>query len=396
MKRNITVIAMILALVGLFGVTMYSFFDNNTISTKENRTLSEFPIVSQKKWFSGELSKGFESYFNDHVYKRDDIIDKAGDIEYLMKVKQDMEINLANGDRKDIGSDVLILQDRIIPLYLYDEGYFKVTVEGIKGIFKLVPQNVEKYLMITPSRCEFEDEEYKQYCDSQADVISQVYANTDDEVNLIDSYSSVAMGCQDVGINEMFFRTDHHWTHHGAVYGANALLLGMGLSAVNPNGLEKKGVNPFMGYLVAMHEDASQNIEPDTIYYYDYNTDINEDAYGVEGTSVDEGIHELMLDESRAGYYTFIERSYQYVVIDGGKKNGDVLLMINDSYANTLVPWIADQFKTVIMVDPRLYKEGKNGLLGLIDDHKVNKFMINIAAMSFGGSFGEQMADLTK
>ena len=70
--------------------------------------------------------------------------------------------------------------------------------------------------------------------------------------------------------------------------------------------------------------------------------------------------------------------------------------MINDSYGNALVPWLAEQYETIIMIDPRIYAGGKEKFLSLIEEYDIDSFMINLTGLVTSGAFGNNMADVIK
>lgn len=390
-KTKLSAGIMMIAMIVVCIFSMYAFVDQNTISEEENRTLANAPVLSVKTWFNREFVNGLDSFLNDHVLKRSSMIDIASDFENMLKKEQAVQITTSNNDRKDIGSDALIMDDRIIALCISNEDYVTDIIKYSKELYHMMPEGVTKYMMLSPTRIEFETEYCKQYSDSQAELITVIYSQMPKDVTKIDAYSPVALACETQGINKIYFRTDHHWTQYGAAFGANALLLAFNKIPVNPDSFEEVVTGEFLGYLAVMHENEAKNIPPDTYSYYNYGTDIYEDSYGVEGADITEGIHELLVDPGRAGYYTFVERSYQYVVVDGGSKGGGVLMMVNDSYGNALMPWIANQFEKVIMIDPRIFNGGKQKVLELVEEYKVDSFIINLAGLVVGSSFGGEM-----
>lgn len=383
-----------LAVVSMFSI--YSFWDKNTISQEENRTLAKKPEFSMKTWFDGSFMLGLDSYLNDHVLMRSDIIESASDFEDMLRKEQSIQVLKSDTDRKDIGSDALILEDRILALYIKNQEYLDSIVEASNKLFDMMPEGVNKYMMISPTRIEFEDEEYKQYSDSQLESIYQIYSGINKDVTLVDSYSLISQAMEVVGIDRIYFKTDHHWTAHGASFGANALLAVMGKELVLPDNYNEVNSGDFFGYLAVMHASNVSNMKPESFTYYECANDIYEYAYGVEGADITESKYQLLVDGERAGYYTFVERSYQYVVVEGGNKDGGNLLMINDSYGNAMVPWMAEQYNTIVMVDPRIYEGGKEGFTKLITDYEIDDFVISLAGLVSGSSFGGEMEKLCK
>lgn len=396
-KKISTILSFALIIITLLSVSVfsiYSFWDKNTVSEEENRTLAKKPEISVKKWFDGSFVSELNLFLNDHVLMRNEIIDNASEFESLLRKEQTVQVMKSNDERKDIGSDALILEDKILALYISNQDYIDSIIEVSNKLFDMMPENVNKYMMISPARIEFEEEEYKQYSDSQLDSIYEIYSEMNENVKTVDSYSLLQYASETMGIDKLYFKSDHHWTAYGASFGANALLSSMGKELVLPENYDEINAGDFLGYLAVMHSANASNLNPESFIYYDCAPEIYEYAYGVEGADITESKYELLLDGERAGYYTFVERSYQYVVIEGGNKEGGNLLMINDSFGNAMVPWMASQFNTIVMIDPRLYEGGNEGFMKLIEDYEISDFVISLAGLVSGSSFGGEMAKL--
>lgn len=386
MKKNkistiLCLILMIVTLMGICGFTVYSFADKHTISEKENRKLAQLPELNAKNWFSGEFANGLNLYLNDHVLLRNEIIGKASGFESMLKKELPVQVVTSNDNRKDIGSDAVVLSDKIVALYINNKDCTETFIESCNILFEQMPEHINKYIMLSPTRIEYETEDLKQYSNSQLNTIYEVYTRINDDVVKVDAYSPLLLGVQNAGIDKLYFKTDHHWTAYGACFGANALLTAMGKNYVNPDLYEKVDFGGFYGFLAVMYLSDIESIPYDEFIYYNCADDIYEYAYGVEKADITECIYEPVIDPGRAGYYAFVERSYQYIVIEGGNKDGGNMLMLNDSYGNAMTPWMASQYNKIIMIDPRSYEGGADGLMKLIEDYEVDDFVISFAGL---------------
>lgn len=396
-KKLSILLSVILMMMTIFTISLfsfYSFWDKSTISKEENRALAKRPKVSLENWFQGEFANECNQFLNDHVLMREKMIDKAADFESRFRKKQKVQVMKSNSERKDIGSDALILEDKIVALYIRNQDYMDSIVTSSNQLFALMPKKVHKYMMISPTRIEFENEEMKQYSDSQLESIYEIYAQMKKDVKTVDVYSMLQYATEQMGIDKIYFKTDHHWTAYGAGFGANALLAAMGKELILPDCYEEINTGNFLGYLAVFHSANVTDMATEPFTYYECAPEIYEYAYGVEGAELSESKYELLVDKERAGYYTFVERSYQYVVIEGGNKHGGNLLMVNDSYGNAMVPWMAEQFHRIVMIDPRLYEGGKEGVMELVEEYKINDFVIALAGLATGSSFGGEMSKL--
>ena len=51
-----------------------------------------------------------------------------------------------------------------------------------------------------------------------------------------------------------------------------------------------------------------------------------------------------------------MDGDHQFAEINTDVKNGEVALVIKDSYANTVIPLLTNNYETILVIDPRSYK----------------------------------------
>ena len=67
----------------------------------------------------------------------------------------------------------------------------------------------------------------------------------------------------------------------------------------------------------------------------------------------------------------FLDGNHSLVKVETGNE-GRTLLLIKDSFAHSIVPFLADNYSKIIMVDLRYYSAGLNKL---IEEENVNEIM---------------------
>lgn len=391
----ICIFVMLVPVIVVFAMTVYAPMDKKTVSEKENRTLASSPVFCKENVLNGQFMAQVEDFLGDHVYGRDKMVAIATDLEKHLKKDMEMSVVKTTNENKEIGEDYIVKDDRIIALFVPEEDYVKKFIENVNHIYDMIPERIDKYMVATPTRIEFEEEEIKKFADSQLELQNYLYENVPKDVKTIDCYSEIQNAVRDFGINEIYYRTDHHWTHFGSYCAANMILFGMGCTPVNINDYEKvdKG-NIFRGYLVSMHEKETYHIESDDFVYYCVGTERMEKVYGLEGKDITDCEEGYVIDPQRGGYYTFIQRLFQYAVLDGGDKEGDNLMIVMDSYTDASATWLSEKFNKVVLVDPRFYTGGKQGVLDLIEEYDINKFSVNIGTSVAGTYYSEKLAQL--
>jgi len=394
-KPVFSTIVYVLCLIAMLGAVGYAFFDKTTVSQAENRSLAELPDFNKDTWFDGSFASDMESFLSDHIYRRADVIDAAKAVENLLENETEMKIISQN---TDIGVDTgtenanavqlpgtaqtpvqeveqdeyVVLSDRIVAVYLNDSAAEQTYISTANRLFAALPDKINRYLLLAPSRIAFETPDVARLADDQRAAIDQVYKNIDPDVVTLDAYSRLEAHRDE----ELYFRLDHHWTQLGAYYGAQALFEAANIESIALSEYRRIEADPYLGYLYAKNPDPSLKEHPDDLTVYLYGEQScsqtvylwKDDAYGIGKSKV--------LDTDRGGYYSFVDDIFSYTVVEGRNANGGSLLVVGDSYANAMMPWLADHFKSVILIDPRFYHEGHAGLMQLIDEHAVTDFML--------------------
>ncbi len=174
---------------------------------------------------------------------------------------------------------------------------------------------------------------------------------------------------------DIFYRTDHHWTSLGAYYGYTALMtdLGMADEIIPLENYTKTTVSDeFYGTLFST--SGVRWVKPDEMDTYVPETEnitVVSKTYDAKGNPVDEP--RQLYDES------YLEKKDKYSMFLGGQQSLGVvkiagnegkpkLLLIRDSYSDSLVPFLTPHFSEIHLVDLRYNKQStreyiaKNGI----------------------------------
>ena len=178
---------------------------------------------------------------------------------------------------------------------------------------------------------------------------------------------------------QIYYKTDHHWTSLGAKYAFDTLAASLGIA----NPAKEYTVYPvshtFSGTLASK---SGYNKSEDTIeIYVPKTTNI---SYMVE--YVDEAVKSSSMYVSDA-----LEQKDQYEVFFGGNHTRvDIstpitenknLLILKDSYANCFIQFLTPYFRTITMIDARYYYDDidklikDNGITDILILYNVNTFM---------------------
>ena len=143
---------------------------------------------------------------------------------------------------------------------------------------------------------------------------------------------------------QLFYRTDHHWAADGVLVAYNCLTSGQGAY----DGVPETFSREFYGTTYSKTLDAS--LQPDEVKIFPVSEDVTATADGEEIP-----LYDTAAAERKDKYTVFLGGNHGMVTISGGCKNGRTLLVLKDSFANSLAPLLTADYETVILVDLRYY-----------------------------------------
>lgn len=335
------VIAVIISCFVLVFSIFFVILPKEKFSENENRYLEEVPYLSVDNILSHEFQEGLTNYISDHFPLREEFL-------YLNTKK-----NLFSGIYRNNG--VYYGED-----YLLEEYSVPSNVEKISRIInKFVDKNnVDTSFILSPTSIMVNSDKLPKYNISY------------DENIVIDEYKKL-LNVKFIDIRDtllehkneyLFYRTDHHWTTLGSYYAY--------LEYCKENGIEPKEFNfeivnyNFYGTLYSKVLDKS--LEMDYILRV--------------SNSNNKELDNILYD------YSYLRKKDKYSFFLGGNKNLvtitnqdgiDDLLVIKDSYANCFIPFIAENYKNIYVIDPRSYNDS---ISEFIKDNNIKKvlFIYNI------------------
>ena len=379
-KRLIGVFLLLLAVLSFW--TVSAFWSTETVSDRENRALSAAPEFSWENLFSGDYLMGWEDYLVDHVPGREAMLkiadaykDHLGPEQSVMLVTTKADMGVLTNSGADQNQQLLVLDDRLLEIYQHQPDTLKRYSQAVIALAEAMPEEVNSYLLLAPNRIAFEEEAYRKLSDDQQAAIEEVYQTIAPYVTPVQAYDQLALHQTE----EIYFRTDHHWTMLGSYYGAQAFGQQAGFEMLPLADYDKYELDGFFGYLYQMSPTASIAKHPEVLDYYllDGQSDpVKCYYYDEEDGQLDHFDSETIipsLAEEGANYGVFLGGDYPLMVIDGRKPNDRVLIVVKDSYGNALLPWLTPYFDQIIAVDPRQYQ---GDLPSLAKEYEVTDFLV--------------------
>lgn len=325
-------------------------------SEAENRYLAKFPKFSFETLKNGEFTKGLEDYLCDHFPLRDNFMKIYAKVQ---KIEGKEEIN---------------------GVYVCKDGYYiekPKPYENMDNFIANVNDLTDSYpncnvnLMLVPTAITVYENKLPKNADAgnQLEEIDIVKNQLNDKIKFIDVYDSLMEGAKEGNI---FYKTDHHWTTLGAYDAFKKYCLDMGLDEHPIEEYTLTEVSKdFYGTISSKVNDKA--LQPDKIV--SFTKDLTLDVFYQNSTG------RVLYNEGylskRDKYSFFLNNINDKIVIKNKKikesRKGKNLLIFKDSYANCFVPFLVDEYETIIVLDTRYYLEGAETL---IEDYDVSDILV--------------------
>ena len=167
---------------------------------------------------------------------------------------------------------------------------------------------------------------------------------------------------------EIYYRTDHHWTTLGAWYGYEAYVRATGGDVTAAAGKKQLQCisTDFYGTTYAKVHQAAQ---ADEIWIYKPQASLKV-IYNM-GEKTSKSLYDRSFLQTQDQYSVFTGGNQAVLEITGGKKNGKTLLVIKDSFANCILPFFAEDYEKLVVVDLRQLNVKGSALLEMFAPSEV-------------------------
>ncbi len=156
---------------------------------------------------------------------------------------------------------------------------------------------------------------------------------------------------------DIYYRTDHHWSLLGAYYAAEAFAKEAGVDFKDLSTYTTQTYDGFVGSMYSFTQDPVLLNNPDQ--FITYEPDVNYDVkyYDMSFERGDYTWTDLLFSSPDTGYYASIIGGDQHITkITSDVKNGRKLCIFKDSYGNALVPFLVGSFEEIYVVDVRYFE----------------------------------------
>ena len=311
-------------------------------SEKENRMLEQKPELTLSGIESGRFMEQYESYQSDQIAGRDLWVQLKTRVDLLMGKRE------SNGVYK--GKSKYLMEDIKTP----NQEQMEHNLASMCSFQEAYP-DIPMYMMLVPNAANVLSDKLPSFAvtrDQDKDF-AEIQKALKGHLTWVD----VSSAMKDHKSENIYYHTDHHWTSLGAKYGYEALAEALQLDTSKEVELKPYAVSDsFNGTLSATSGYETGYEEPMYVY-----------LPKEEGTGPEVVVSYVEEQEKKATLYdtSKLKGKDKYAMFLGGNSglidirttadSTDRLLIVKDSYANSLVPFLTPYYREIFMVDPRYY-----------------------------------------
>ena len=315
-------------------------YPDREYSENEKRPLSQFPLLSWSSISEGSFMDGIEDWHADQFPFRDE----------LMQIKS--QLNIWMGTIRS--QDVYRCEDGSLVESFHMPSYETLTAqcESITGFASRYPDTAFYFCLAPTAISALADklpeatltDDQNQYIDYLKDHFNRVGTFIDVRDDFATNKDSL----------ELFYKTDHHWTTDGAYLAWQEIYKTMELTS-EANYTSGTVCNTFSGSLVSASGFPIQEYDSIKIYIPEI-PPVYTVTYSQTQT-MSASVYSLDHLSGNDPYELFFGGNHPKIQIRTDAASTRKLLIIKDSYANCLIPFLIPDFAQITVIDARYYSD---------------------------------------
>ena len=300
--------------------------------------------------------------------------------------EQDAEYTVENGV-------IVVYQDgHYRGMEMFGGGSGDAYVDTLNSLRSKLDSSIRIYSMIAPLACQYYiPANYEDYTADQKEYIDDnIYARLNDGITTVDIVSVLGNHTSE----NIYCRTDHHWTPLGAFYAAQAFAGAAGVDFKDLNTFTPETINDFVGTMYAFSGDINIKNDPEDFTYYipDNYSQCKNDFYDTSFNYDYTGSYFKQVGDPQSNaYLTFFGGDEQIVKIRTNVKNGKKVLIVKDSYGNAIPSNLTNSFEEIYIADMRYFTPN---LVDFVNQMGITDVLFAMCVFSAFGENSYGMPDL--
>lgn len=330
----------------VFVMCMIIFFLLNLIvsdkemSEEENRMLAGMPKLSWSSLASGDFMTKYETYLADQFAGRNFWRSIKVGLSSLGGSKQEEDIL--------IGKDDYLMEEIVSP----DQDTLMENLEAIRQFAKR-SRDIQTYMLLVPNAANIMRDRLPAFAtvSDQSRMFAQVKRELGEDVEWLDAAEALKKHAGE----QIYYKTDHHWTSLGAFYTFSQVAEQMQIKTDVSSGFVSYPISTTFNGMLAAKSGCRMDVREDIYMYVPRDTDNDVVVNYVDEQRKTASLYDSSKLKTRDQYAVFLGENTSVVDIKTVSESKRRLLLIKDSYANSFVPFLTPYFREIVLVDPRYY-----------------------------------------
>ena len=350
---------------------------DRAFSDEENRTLAQAPKLSSASLQSGTFFSDLSTYLQDQIAGRD--------MWMRLKVTETRMSGMKESGDVFLGKNGYLLEKPAVP----DQAKIDRSIEQIRAFVQQYPDLNMVMTLVPCAAAVFPD-----LLPDGAPVHDQLSDIGYVRNKLVDVIPFIEMqtAFRNDSINQIYYRTDHHWTSRGALDAFQAIRWELGIDSAE----YFVPMTVSMDFEGTLASRSGSHVQKDTVEIY---RPENEDyQYYTYYPDTQERIPSIFVTEKleeKDKYQVFFGGNHPVLTVRTTVDNGRSLLIFKDSYANSFVQFLLPYYERIVLVDPRYYYED---IKTLISSEAITDvlFLYSMNTFAADGSLADVLSQVTE
>lgn len=353
----------------MFVITLLFFiFPRERFSELENRYLQATPQFSWDNLLSKKFAEETESFISDHFPFRDKWLwVKATTEKYRLQQENN---NIYKGKDNYLFEKFIEPDYKEIQQYTESVNQFANNHSHLNISFMLAPTSIGLYPERLPALAPYYP---------QRKVNQFIGDHLDHNITFMNGFDFLESHKNE----PIYYRTDHHWTTYGAYLAYVAYAKQQGWEPLSQTDFQIERVsNSFLGSYHTKSQFTA--ITPDAIEAYIPRNFVKTEMYIADTNKTLSSMYDRSFLSKKDQYSYFLGGVHALMKVtsslDSQQKKLDKLLVIKDSYAHTVIPFLTNHVSEIHVIDLRYYN---GSITEYMKENNIEQvlFLFNIATL---------------
>ena len=308
------------------------FLPDQSFSEMENRYLAAKPELSLQAVLSGDWMEDMETYLADQFPGRTFFVRTKATLNFLLGQREiggayvGADGQLFEVFSKDLDAERLSQNAQILSQFASSQTG-RVYFLPVYSAFTLYPERLPAFAQEPDERA----------------ILAAL--GLPESVAVADAYADFLAHKGE----DLYFRTDHHWTQDGAYLAYRTFCEAAGFAPAEDLAAVESA-QPFFGSLFS--KAPLWGLAGDSLRLYEIPRKVQV-TYDLEQAA--DSLYTLSALEKKDQYTVFLDGNHARVDIETDAGTGRTLVVLQDSFAHALVPFLANHYDTIVVLDLRYY-----------------------------------------